>query len=115
MKSKNNKLEAAFAVETRFELTPTPPGPFRTVLATEFERVQHGFLVELLRQGNEPDLNLLYRHAVSEAGALAAATDYPMLVLPLLLDEKAAAARKYLRQQNRIRERSAHAAQSIVA
>ena len=107
MKRNKEKLRAYFAPETRFEVAPVPPAPFRAFLQTEFEKLRTNLLKGLLEQTSEPDLHLLYRHAANEAASLAAATGFPLLVLPVLLDEKAEAARQYARLQTRIVAESA--------
>ncbi len=84
--------------------------PFRASLETEFERLQNQLLKDLLNRTADPDLNLLYRHAMTEAAAIAAATGYPLLVLPLLLVEKVEAARSYAERQAHILKRSSEIA-----
>ena len=46
--------------------------------------------------------------AAEEASVLAWSTPYPLLVFPVLLEEKLAAARTYCRVQARIHRRSNH-------
>jgi hypothetical protein len=46
------------------------------------------------------------RHAMNDALALAWTTPYPLLVLPVLLEEKLAAARRYSERQQLVRCRS---------
>ena len=106
MNKSMKKIGARFAPETRFEVTPAATVPFRTFLETEFERLQNHLLKDLLNRTTDSDLNLLYRHAVTEAAAIAAATGYPLLVLPLLLEEKAETARLYLERQAGILKRT---------
>ena len=107
MNSNKKRIPTRFAPETRFEVTTAAAVPFRAVLETEFERLQGQLLRDLLNRTADPDLNLLYRHASTEAAALATATGFPLLVLPLLFQEKAEAARLYSERQARIRQRTA--------
>lgn len=107
MKTNQRKLAARFAPETRFPVTPQPVAPFRAVLETEFEKLQTRLLKELLAQAHDADLTLHLRHAAHEAAALAAASGFPLLVLPVLIEEKAAAARRYVERQTRVREATA--------
>jgi len=106
MNTKKKELAARFAPEARFELTPTAAVPFRATLESELERLQRRLLNALLNRTENPELNLLYRHAATEAAALAAATGFPLLVLPLLLEEKAEAAQHYAERQALILERT---------
>lgn len=115
MKTTSYRLPAAFAPENRFELPPNPPAPFRAAITGEFERLQGILLRNLLHSTDDANINLLYRHAVIEAAALAATTDYPALVLPVLVDEKARAAREYARLQARIHARGSPVSETQVA
>jgi hypothetical protein len=92
-------LPAHFAPETRFEVKTGAAVPFRATLETELERLHNRLLRDLLRSSPNAELNLLYRHAAREAMALAAASGLPLLVLPELLREKAAAAARYSQRQ----------------
>ena len=107
MKTERRKLGARFAPETRFEVTPRQiAAPFRALLETEYEKLLTGLLKEVLSQASDPELNLLFRHAANEAGALAGATGFPLLVLPVLFQEKIAAARAYAERQAGIMKQS---------
>ncbi|MCI0537151.1 MAG: hypothetical protein L0Z50_18190 [Verrucomicrobiales bacterium] len=105
MSTNKKRIAARFAPETRFEVTPTATAPFRAILETEFERLQKRLLKDVLNRTIDPDLNLLFRHASTEAAALAAAAGYPLLLLPLLFEEKVEAARLYSERQARILKR----------
>lgn len=105
MNTNTKRIAARFEPETRFEVIPAAV-PFRAILETQFERLQNQLLKDLLNRTVDPDLNLLYRHASTEAAAVAASTGYPLLVLPLLFDEKAQAARHYAERQARIFEQT---------
>ena len=110
MNTKKKRLPARFAPETRFEVTPGAGVPFRGTLEAEIERLQNRLLKDLVNRTADQDLILLYRHAVTEAAAVAAATGYPLLVLPVLLEEKAQAARLYAERQAQILERTSDTA-----
>ena len=101
MKLKTNKLRAQFAPETRFELRPHPPAPFRATLETEFERLKKTLLAQQLAQA-PTELNVPLRRAANEAAALAWNTLFPLLVFPALFEEKTADARHHARRQARI-------------
>ena len=96
-----NRLRAKFGPETRFELRPAPPAPFRATQETEFERLKNRLLTETLLAAARPELNAVIRRAANEAAALAWVTFYPLLVFPILFEEK-------LRHAIRHAERQAH-------
>jgi hypothetical protein len=102
MKLKENKLRAAFAPETRFELRPTPSAPFRATGETEFERLKLELLARQLARTGTPDLNTPVRRAANEAAALAWNTLFPLLVFPALFEEKVAEAVRHARRQAKI-------------
>jgi len=92
MNKNETRIPAAFAPETRFELRPAPPAPFRATLENEFERLKNRLLAGELDAADRPDLNVPLRRAANEAAALAWVTLYPLLVFPTLFEEKVDAA-----------------------
>jgi hypothetical protein len=88
-----NKLNmtAEFAPETRFELRPNPAAPFRATQENEFERLKNKLLARQLLDA-APELNAPLRRAANDAAALAWATVFPLLVFPVLFEEKTDAA-----------------------
>ena len=102
MKPEKTILTAEFAPETRFELRPAPPAPFRANLENEFERLKAQLLAEKLFLAKSPELYAPLRRVANEAAALAWATLFPLLVFPVLFDEKAEAALRHARRQARI-------------
>jgi len=105
MNKNPTKIQADFDPETRFELRPNPPAPFRAALETEFERLKNRLLAGKLA-GAAPELNAPLRRAANEAAALAWVTLYPLLVFPALFEEKTAAAARQAERQARIYENS---------
>jgi hypothetical protein len=101
-----NRLRTSFGPETRFELKPILPVPYRAIQETELERLKTRLLLGFLQNAAEPEFNGCLRHAANEAAALAWATPYPLLVFPALLDEKAEAALLQAERQESIRQRS---------
>ena len=91
-----------FEPETRFELRPAPPAPFRATQETEFERLKDQLLAQQLQQATEVELNAPLRRAANEAAALAWVTLFPLLVFPVLFEEKTAAAVRQAERQARI-------------
>ena len=80
--------------------------PFRTQQTTELERLKHRLLRELLEKATDPEQNTLLRRAANDAAALAWVTQYPLLLFPALLEEKAQEALAQLERQTQIRRRS---------
>jgi hypothetical protein len=102
MNKTNNKLRADFSPETRFEVRPVPPAPFRATQETEFERLKSRLLTEKLLAAAQPELNAPLRRAANEAAALAWVTFYPLLVFPTLFEEKIRTAIRQSERQARI-------------
>ena len=100
--NKNKTLvPTEFGPETRFELRPAPAVPFRAVQETEFERLKNRLLAQHLLDA-APELNAPLRRAANDAAALAWATVFPLLVFPVLFEEKTDAAVLRAGQQARI-------------
>ena len=76
MNKNETRVPARFGPETRFELRPAPPAPFRATQETEFERLKNKLLAQQLVQAT-PELNVPLRRAANEAAALAWATEFP--------------------------------------
>ena len=106
MKERYNRVPTRFEPETRFEVTPAPPGPFRAVRDNELEALKGRLLQDELVRAGETELTVRLRRAANEAAALAWATQFPLLVFPTLFDEKAKTAQEEQKLQTRIRSRS---------
>jgi hypothetical protein len=91
-----------FGPETRFELRASAPAPFRATQETEFERLKNQLLIRQLAEVPTPALIPPLRRAANEAAALAWVTQFPLLVFPLLFEEKTAVAVRQAEQQARI-------------
>ena len=99
MNINQKRVPTRFDPELRFELRPTPPAPFRALQETELERLKNRLLTAQLARATEPELNAPLRHAANEAAALAWVTLYPLLVFPVLFEEKTRAAIRQARRQ----------------
>ena len=106
MNKNETRVPARLGLETRFELRPAPPAPFRATQETEFERLKNCLLARQLAEAAAPELNPPLRRAANDAAALAWATLYPLLVFPVLFDEKTQAALRQAERQARIFESS---------
>ena len=102
MNANKNRVATRFAPETRFELRPAPPAPFRANLESNFEQLKNRLLAERLADDERPELNAPLRRAANEAAALAWVTRYPLLVFPALFEEKTEAAVRQAERQARI-------------
>jgi hypothetical protein len=105
MNANYRRVPTRFAPETRFEVKPDA-APFRAVLENKFETLKTQLLLERLESVWEPALNSQVRRAANEAAALAWVTPYPLLVFPVLFEEKAEAALLRAARQKEIRQRS---------
>ena len=106
MNARYRRVRTRFAPETRFEVKPVPPAPFRATQETELELLKNRLLQDRLARNARPELNVRLRRAANEAAALAWVTQYPLLVFPGLFDEKAGKARLEQERQADIRDRS---------
>jgi hypothetical protein len=101
MNKNKQYVPTEFGPETRFELRPLPPATFRATQETQFDLLKNKLLVEQLLAAT-PELNVPLRRAANDAAALAWATVFPLLVFPVLFEEKIEAAVLRLRRQARI-------------
>ena len=105
MKNMNKNQARApvrFAPEARFEQRLAPTAPFRATRENEFDRLKNQLLAQQLAEMPVTELNTPLRHAANEAAALAWVTLYPLLVFPVLFEEKTAMAVRQARRQARI-------------
>jgi len=106
MNANYRRVPTRFGPETRFELKPAPPAPFRAAQETRFERLKNELLNERLGDLLDSAFNSYVRAAANEAAALAWVTPYPLLAFPTLFDEKAEAALLLAEKQEDVLERS---------
>jgi hypothetical protein len=106
MNGTNKRVVTRFDPEARFEVSPRPASPFRAIQETELERLKNRLLQERLARFQETELNVRLRRAANDAAALAWVTTFPLLVFPILFEEKAHAALLQAGQQADVRERS---------
>ena len=102
MNRNQTRAPTKFAPEIRFELRTGPPASFRATLENEFERLKNRLLTQQLAKAAAPELNTPLRHAANEAAALAWAALYPLLVFPVLFEEKTATAVRHAERQAHI-------------
>ncbi len=92
MKTDDYRVPTEFMPETRFEISPSPPAPFRAREEDALEGLKRRLLDEVLERAWDPECNSRLRRAANEAAALARLTPYPALVFPVLFEERANAA-----------------------
>jgi hypothetical protein len=105
MNIRHQIIPTEFGPETRFEVAPVL-GPFRVVATNRFEQLKARLLSERLDEIWEPAFTSPVRRAANEAAALAWVTRYPLLVFPMLFEEKADSAIAVVRRQEQVRRRS---------
>ena len=111
MKGKNmnknyRQIATEFAADTWFEVRPRPPACAQAVQETNLEQLKNQLLQERLEATEEPGCIVQLRRAAEDAAALAWVTPYPLLVFPVLFEEKADAAAFQAERQEQIRQRS---------
>jgi len=95
-----------FGPEKGFEVRPGPPAPFRARQEAELERLKARLLSERLEALGKPQANGPLSRAANEAAALAWVTRYPLLLFPVLFEEKANTALLRAERQEQVRQRS---------
>ncbi len=106
MKHEHTRVPTSFGPETRFEVMPASPAPFRALEEDGLELLKKRLLNEKLALDGAAKANSALRRAANEAAALAWVTPYPLLVFPGLFDEKADAALTQIERQASVRRRS---------
>ena len=99
-----NTLRTQFSPEISFALKPG--APFRVAAETQLEKLKGRLLRQALQEAADPELYAPLRRAANEAAALAWINRYPLLLFPLLFEEKAHTARRHTARQAEIRRRS---------
>lgn len=99
----NETIRTRFGPEVRFDV---PPIPFRATETTALEELKKRLLRQLLDRAINPGQNVLLRRAANDAAALAWLTQFPLLVFPSLLEEKARSALLQQQTQEGVRQRS---------
>jgi hypothetical protein len=106
MTTNYRKVPAEFGPETRFVVEPVPAAPFWAAHENRFENLKARLLAERLAEVWEPEATGLVRRAANEASAVAWLTPFPLLVFPVLFEEKAEAAVVVAARQQEVRQRS---------
>lgn len=102
----NYRVPTRFGPETRFEVKPAPPAPFRATQEAALELLKRRLLAQALNEATGVNANSYVRRAANEAAALAWITPYPLLVFPALFEEKTRIALLQAKRQETVRRRS---------
>src|SRR5215831_17400924 len=105
MNIRHQTIPTEFGPETRFDLEPIV-APFRAVQANRFELLKGRLLSERLDEIWEPAFISQVRRAANDAAALAWVTPYPLLVFPVLFEEKTDSAIAVARRQEQVRRQT---------
>ena len=106
MNANDRRVPTQFAPEVQFEVTPESPAPFRARQDAGLERLKRQLLQDRMeRTWDSRHRGALFR-AADDAAALAWATPYPLLVFPVLFEEKAGTAERQALHQKQVRARS---------
>jgi hypothetical protein len=106
MKTNDRRVPTRFGPETRFEVRPVPPAPYRAAQEAELDGLKSRLLGRFLEEVTERKFNAYVRRAANEAAALAWVTPYPLLVFPGLFEEKTRVALLQAERQEAVRQRS---------
>lgn len=104
--SVSRRVPAVFGPGTRFNVEPAPPFPFRARQEDDLERLKGRLVSERLETVWETECNSQIRRAANEAAALAWTTPFPLLVFPVLFEEKASTMLAQTERQDRVRRAS---------
>jgi hypothetical protein len=99
-------VKTRFGPETRFEIGPIAPVPFRGPAEGDLEQLKARLVRPLLATATEPELSTALQRAANEAASAAWFTPFPLLFFPTLLEEKAASARRQQKRQREIRQKT---------
>ena len=106
MKTNDQRVTTKFGAAMRFAPPVFAAVPLHGAAETELEKLKNGLLTRELARTTSLTQKVGLRRAANDAAALAWLTPYPLLLLPVLFEEKARAARLKADRQALIRERS---------
>ena len=106
MKTKRSgqRVPTRFGRPTRFELSPKVVSLSDQEAQQAFHQLQARLVQPVLTEADDPTTQRQLRLAANEAAAVAWTTPYPLLLLPVLLEEKTEEARRYLQRQEEVHD-----------
>jgi len=93
-----------FYGDTRFDVRPQHAPLTIEQVQTRFLRLKSRLLKPVLDHATDPALRRQLRLAANEASAVAWTTPFPLLVLPVLLEEKSADVHRYVVRQREVQD-----------
>jgi hypothetical protein len=102
MNTREQQVPTRFHRETRFILQPKFASLASDRVQGTFEHLKTRLLEPVLTTTLDPDVRRHLRLAANEAAAVAWTTPFPLLILPVLLEEKTAAAHNYVARQREV-------------
>ena len=104
----SRRVPTRFGRDIHFELTPQL-GPFAPDAArSQFEALKTRLMQRVLQSATDAALRHQLHLAANEAAAVAWTTPFPLLVLPMLLEEKTAEVHDYTLRQEQVRLDTPH-------
>jgi hypothetical protein len=100
------RVPTRFGREIRFELAPNFERLRVNSAQKAMEQLKTRLLQPVLDETPDPTLRRQMQLAANEAAALACTTAFPLLVLPVLLEEKAAELQHYAAHQEHVHQAS---------
>jgi hypothetical protein len=101
---RDQRLATRFYRETQFVLEPKFASLTSDRVHGTFEHLKARLLQPVLTTTLDPDLRRHLRLAANEAAAVAWTTPFPLLILPVLLEEKTAEAHNYVARQREVQD-----------
>jgi hypothetical protein len=92
---KIRRVPTRFDRQTRFKLEPKYESLAGNMTQSTFEQLKARLINPVLSETSDPGLRHQLRLAANEAAAVAWTTAFPLLVLPVLMEEKAAEVQRY--------------------
>jgi hypothetical protein len=99
------RVPTQFAPDVAFDLQPVAALD-RDLVRGLFEQLQNELVRQHLEGTRNPSLRAHLKHAANEAAAISWTTQYPLLVMPALFEEKARTTRLRVNRQVQIQQRS---------
>lgn len=106
MKTKKTMLLTRFEPDDRFDVAPVAVAPFRGTQEAELEQFKFRLLRLALDTTPEAGLHMPLRRAANEAAGVAWLTPFPLLVLPVLFEERIDVARRQFERAQTVRAKS---------
>ncbi len=104
LNTNQRRVPMRFDRQTRFKLKPRFALWSDAQAQSAFEHLKVRLMTPVLDEASDPDLQRQLRLAANEAAAVAWTTPYPLLILPVLLQEKAAEAHQYVLRREQVQD-----------